>query len=82
MDCVKLRQVVETKQAIGETDDKEVGGCMERRAIDFGIVLHEVILLDNSPPGLRNVLHGIRIFLGYVLPSEKRAILADSVNLE
>lgn len=55
---------------------------MERSAVDPGVILHEVILLDNPPPFIGNILHRVRVFLGHVLPAEESAILADSVNLQ
>ena len=81
MDCVEFRQIVETKQAIGKAHNEKVGGSMESRAIDLGVILHEVIFLDDSPPFIRNILHGIRIFLGHILPSEKCPVLANSIDL-
>lgn len=54
---------------------------MEGSAIDFGVILHEEVLLDNPPPSLRNVLVRLRVFLRHIFPSEKGPVLADRVNL-
>ena len=54
---------------------------MKRSAIDFGVVLHEVILLDNSPVRVGEVLAGLGILLGHILPSKESPILTDGVNL-
>ena len=82
MDFIKFWQIVETKQTIGEADNEKVRGRMESRAIDLGVILHKVIFLDDSPLFIRDILHSIRIFLRHILPSEKRTVLANSINLQ
>jgi predicted solute-binding protein len=50
MDCVELWQIIEPKQAVGEANHQQIGFRMERGAVDFGVVLHEEVLLGDSPP--------------------------------
>jgi len=52
-----------------------------RSAVNFGIVLHEEVLLYNPPPGFGNILIRFRVFLGHILPTEEGSILADGIDL-
>lgn len=81
MDRVELRQIVESEYAIGETHDQDAGGRMKRSAIDLSIFLHEIILLDNSPPCVRDILHRIRVLFGYIFPPEQCTVLTNGVDL-
>lgn len=54
---------------------------MERRAVDFGIVLHEEVLLGDPPSSRCNILARFEILLREVLPTEKCTILTNCVDL-
>lgn len=82
MDHVELWQIVDPKQTVREPYDQKTGGSMERSTVDPGIVLHEVILLDDPPPLVGDILHRVGVFLGHVLPAEECTILADCVDLQ
>lgn len=82
MDHVELWQVVQAEKAVRKAHYQQVGGCVERSAVNFGVVLHEEVLLDNPPPGFRNVLICFRVFFGHILPAEKGPVLAHGVDLQ
>lgn len=54
---------------------------MERCAIDLGILLHKVVLFDNSPARIRNVLHRLWVLFCDVFPPKQSTILTNSVDL-
>jgi hypothetical protein len=54
---------------------------MEGGAVDFGVILHEEVLLSNSPSSRCNVLARLKVLLREILPTEKSTILTDSVDL-
>lgn len=81
MNGVELGQIIQAEKTVREAHYQQVGGCVERSAVNFGIVLHEEVLLHNSPTGFRNILIRLWIFLGHILPAEKGSVLADGVNL-
>lgn len=54
---------------------------MKSGTIDLGIVLHEIVFLDNPPPRIRNLLAGLGVLASDVTPPEKGAILTDGVDL-
>jgi hypothetical protein len=81
MNCVKLWQIVEPKQAIGEANHQQIGFRMEGGAVDFGVILHEEVLFGNSPSLRCNNLARFKVLLREVLPTEKSTILADCVDL-
>jgi hypothetical protein len=82
MNHVELGQIVQAEKTVRETHHQQVGCCVERSAVNFSIVLHEEVLLHNSPSGFRNVLVRFRVFLGHILPAEKGSVLADGVDLQ
>ena len=55
---------------------------MVRGTINFGVVLHEEVFLNNSPPSLCNIFVRLRILLRHILPTEKSSILTDGVDLQ
>lgn len=76
MDLVEFWELVESEEAGGKSNDKEVVHSMVSSASDFRVLLHEEMPACNSPAQVRRVW--ISSFRG-VLPSEKSTVLADSV---
>lgn len=81
MDLVEFWQVIQPEYTVREANHEKIGGGMESGTVNFGIILQEEILLDNSPPSLCNILLRFWVFLGYVLPTKNGTILAHGVNL-
>lgn len=78
MNHVKVGQFVETKYAIGESNDQEVGLGVKSSAIQLRIILHEKVLLHN-PPSVVGIF--FVVISSRVLPSKQCAVLTDCIYL-
>jgi hypothetical protein len=76
---VKLRQLVQPKQTVREADDEQIRWRVKGSTVQFGVILHEKVLFDNSPTKIRFGL----FFCPFrnILPSKESAVLAYSVYL-
>lgn len=81
MDHVEFGKIVKSEETVGKADHKQTRRGVECGAVDFGIVLHEEILLSNSPLGFADFLISFGVHLCCVFPAEQGTILADCVDL-
>lgn len=86
MNQIKLRELVQAKDPICETSDKQIGSRVVRCTFHLRILLHEEMLLDYSPSCCgKLIVNGFRATywrrLLNVLPAEQCTVLAYGVDL-
>ncbi len=83
---IEIRELIQSKQAIGKPGHKYIGFGVICSTSDFCIALHEIISLCDSPPRRAIIIFAsvdvaVCVWPMQVIPSEERAILAGCVNL-
>ena len=83
---VEIRELIQSKQAVGKAGHKQVSFSMIYSTFDFCVALHKIMPLCDSPPQRAIIIFAsvdvpVCVLFVQVMPSKERAILADCVNL-